>query len=409
MKKTLILGACAAALTMACAGVLAGCGSSGAAATVNGVDIPEQEVTDAIQSMREQRGLNSDKSWGEWLKEYNSTPESLRLSILEGLINDELLHQEAANLGIVVEDAEIDEYVEAMASRYETPEAWQGALDEVGMTQEEYRDNIESSLYRQRVEEQLDTDVEEPADPLTYAQSYLSTFDGVKRSSHILFAEGDEATAQQVLDQINGGQLDFAEAARTYSTDTGSAEQDGDVGWGEPINTFVDEYQDALDGLEVDQVSGLVKSQYGTHIIKCTEVFEAPDEIESLDELPTAFAEYASTQASKSDASTAYATWIEEKRKAANITINPMPGNVPYNVDMSKYMDEATLKEVQEQTEDQQKTFLGEEVAEDEAAEAADGAIEMAEDGTFTLGGEGDATEGGDDGAADAGTEGEAS
>ena len=60
---------------------------------------------------------------------------------------------------------------------------------------------------------------------------YATAYDGAKRSSHILFNTGDEATAQDVLDRINSGELDFAEAAKEYSQDTGSAENGGDVGW----------------------------------------------------------------------------------------------------------------------------------------------------------------------------------
>ena len=38
-------------------------------------------------------------------------------------------------------------------------------------------------------------------------------FNGAKKSSHILFASSDTEKAQEVLDQINAGTLDFAEAA----------------------------------------------------------------------------------------------------------------------------------------------------------------------------------------------------
>ena len=106
-------------------------------------------------------------------------------------------------------------------------------------------------------------------DVLSYAQTYISSFDGAKRSSHILFDADDTETAQSVLDQINAGTLDFAEAAKTYSKDS-SAQNGGDVGW-DKLNSFVSEYTAGLADLSKGQVSGLVTSSYGIHIIKCTD------------------------------------------------------------------------------------------------------------------------------------------
>ena len=165
---------------------------------------------------------------------------------------------------------------------------------------------------------------------------YASAYDGAKRSSHILFNTGDDATAQDVLDRINSGELDFAEAAKEYSQDTGSAENGGDVGW-DKLNNFVTEYTDALNGLEKDQVSGLVTSDYGIHIIKCTDVFTAPEEVTSIDQLPTEFQDAIRTTVENSNKSTAFSEWYTSYEESADIQVNDMPENVPYNLDMSAY------------------------------------------------------------------------
>lgn len=72
------------------------------------------------------------------------------------------------------------------------------------------------------------------------------------------------------------------------------------MGW-DKTSSFVKEYTDALSGLEKDQVSGLVTSSYGIHIIKCTDVYNAPKEkaddgtetvkITSLDQIPSEWQE----------------------------------------------------------------------------------------------------------------------
>ena len=112
------------------------------------------------------------------------------------------------------------------------------------------------------------------------------------------------------------------------------------MGW-DRMTTFVTEYQDALDGLEVDQVSDLVTSQYGIHIIKCTEVFTAPAELTSLDQLPADFQETFKSMAASTKASTAYQEWLEGLKESADIVINDMPSDAPYNIDLTKYQQAA--------------------------------------------------------------------
>ncbi len=137
-----------------------------------------------------------------------------------------------------------------MKSNYDSDEKWQSALEQAGMTEDEYRSEIELQLKAKELYNTF-TSSEEPSndDMLQYAQMYASAYDGAKRSSHILFDSDDEATAQDVLNKINSGELDFAEAAKQYSKDTGSKDAGGDVGW-DKTSSFVKEYTDALSGLE---------------------------------------------------------------------------------------------------------------------------------------------------------------
>lgn len=366
----------AAGLAAACVWGLAGCTSGGSgstggvAATVNGTEISEDKVTAAIESIRESKSLTDESAWGEWMAQYGYTPESVRSEILDSYINQEVLRQGAAEMGASVESSEIDSYVDSMKSNYETDEKWQEALQASGLTEEDYRENIELSLLYEDVIESLAVDEASEESMLSYAKMYASYYSGAKKSSHILFESGDEATAQQVLDQIKAGTLDFAAAAQEYSKDS-SAADGGNVGW-DKLSTFVDEYQDALDNLEVGQVSDLVTSQFGIHIIKCTEEFTAPEEVTSVDQLPTEFAEQVTEYAKQADQQQAYTDWLNERREASEVVINDMPSDVPYNVDMSKYA-----------TEDESSEGDSSDVSNSSAAEG-DGSDAAAADGTAT-------------------------
>ena len=101
----LFVAAAIAAIAATCAFGLAACqggqASGGTAATVNGTAIPEQEVTDTIQTVRAQSGLDDTDAWGQFLASNNMTPESVREQILDSLIDQELVKQGAAELGVV--------------------------------------------------------------------------------------------------------------------------------------------------------------------------------------------------------------------------------------------------------------------------------------------------------------------
>lgn len=84
-------------------------------------------------------------------------------------------------------------------------------------------------------------------------------------ASHILVE--DEETAKEILDKINSGS-DFAELAKEYSID-GSASSGGNLGFF-PRGRMVKPFEEAAFALEVGQISEIVETVYGYHIIKVT-------------------------------------------------------------------------------------------------------------------------------------------
>lgn len=329
-----VAAACIAAYVMHSRGGASG----GVAATVNGTEIKEQTVTDYIEQFRTSQSLDTEESWGTWLAANSLTPESVREEVINYFVDQELTKQAAAENDVTVSDDEVNEQVETMKANYGSDEAWNQALEQAGTTEDEYRESVHDAMLAQRLEEKVVSDVAEPTDEelLTYVQNYAPYFNGAKRSSHILFSSDDEATAQQVLDQINNGEISFEDAAKQYSTDTASAENGGDVGW-DLLNNFVTEYSTALSNLEEGQVSDLVTSDYGIHIIKCTEVFQAPDDITSTDQVPSEMVDYIKQMLVNNNESTAYSEWKEDYKSKADIQINDMPKDLPYDIDMSAY------------------------------------------------------------------------
>jgi peptidyl-prolyl cis-trans isomerase C len=93
-------------------------------------------------------------------------------------------------------------------------------------------------------------------------------------AAHILVA--DEAKANELKKQLDAG-ADFAELAKTNSTDTGSGANGGDLGWF-GLGAMVKPFEEAVVAAEVGKVVGPIKSDFGYHLIlvKETRIAEKP-------------------------------------------------------------------------------------------------------------------------------------
>src|SRR3954452_6144174 len=108
------------------------------------------------------------------------------------------------------------------------------------------------------------------------------------RASHILLkTEGkDEAAvrkqAEDILKQAKAPGADFAALAKKYSEDDGSKENGGDLDYF-PKGRMVPEFEQAVFSMQPGQISDLVKSQFGFHIIKVVD--HKPASTRALDDV----------------------------------------------------------------------------------------------------------------------------
>src|SRR5688572_787954 len=158
-----------------------------------------------------------------------------------------------------VEEAEIKAYYDANGDRFLTTESV--ALEFAELRVEHLATQVAPS------EDDLRQRFEETRDRYNVPER--------RRSRHILIKVGeDEAAAQkkaeQVLAEAKASGADFAALAKKYSEDV-SSQQGGDLGFTER-STFVGPFADALFAMQVGEVRGPVKSQFGFHIIKLEEI-----------------------------------------------------------------------------------------------------------------------------------------
>jgi foldase protein PrsA len=131
------------------------------------------------------------------------------------------------------------------------------ALKNVGLNLSKFRDLIRDDILVQKFMAKLQQEVKVTPDDLKEI-----------RARHILVTS--EAEAQQLLARTKKGE-DFAKLAKAYSKDSGSAAKGGDLGYF-TLGTMVEPFEKAAFSLKPGEVSGVVKSPFGYHLIKVTEV-----------------------------------------------------------------------------------------------------------------------------------------
>ncbi|QHT60600.1 peptidylprolyl isomerase [Paenibacillus lycopersici] len=187
---------------------------------------------------------------------------------MDNLIQEELIKQEADKAGIKITDADIDKEIDSIKKQFPTEADFESALTQNGLTLEDLRAQTPMQLSIRKILEPqakvTDKDIED------YFNQNKASFDQAEevKASHILVATKEEADA--ILKQLNEGG-DFAALAKEKSTDTGTKDNGGDLGFfGKGV--MDPEFEKAAFALKVGETTKEpVKSQYGYHIIKVTD------------------------------------------------------------------------------------------------------------------------------------------
>lgn len=356
-KIALVAVGCAAMLlsvsAMACSGVLnevkkeeAYHLTGGVAATVNGTNITEDTITNQIMSYRNSAGYTEDADWAKFLVDQGTTPEAYRENMIRSVASNFLIDSAVREYDITVSDEEVDAEFERSAESYGGVDKMMEILQQIGYTEQAYKDSLRSSMQKNKLREKVAAvDAPSDAEVLEYFNQNIDTYNDARRSENLLIKVASDASdedkqkakdkTQEILDKINAGEVSFEDAVKEYSDDTASAKNGGDVGY-DKLTSFVTEYQDALGALQKDQISGIVETTYGYHIIKCTDVFKVEGQAASIDQLPAEIRDYIANIIESNAESDAYNTWLNDYTDKAEIKINEMPSDVPYNVDLSK-------------------------------------------------------------------------
>ena len=178
----------------------------------------------------------------------------LRQDLLNGMIEQVLVEQAAAQAGITVSDDEVEAALAQLIEEVGGEAAFQQQLEQNGLTREEVFEDQRATMLYQKVFEWVTSSVPETAEHV--------------HARHILVDTREEA--EQLLAQLQAG-ADFAELARRYSQDESTREAGGDLGWFPRGVLLAKEVEDAAFSLQAGQISPVVESPFGYHIVQVLE------------------------------------------------------------------------------------------------------------------------------------------
>ncbi|WP_150304020.1 SurA N-terminal domain-containing protein [Pseudomonas saliphila] len=199
-----------------------------------------------------------------------ATPaERERLARLENQTRDfAVLEVAAEHEAVEISDEDVQQHYEENKEQFKSPE--KVVLEAVTLSRRDFFDQVE---------------VDEQAIEQLY-QREVGNLVEQRRAAHILVEiDEDEAAAlartQEAYERLQAGE-DFADVAKEYSDDSGSANRGGDLGF-TVQGAFDPAFDEALSALDEGQVSEPVRTSYGYHLIKLTDL-QAPD-LPTLEEM----------------------------------------------------------------------------------------------------------------------------
>ncbi len=276
MRSAVFAGAlCAAALSLASTA-----SAEEMVATVNGKGISKNDFDRNWESYIRQRGIPGGHAGKE------GSMNEFRGQLLDILIDQELLFQEAVKTGHEATKEQIGAEVEKAGGQFPSSEDFEKALSQSGLTLESYSDFLKRRISVQNlvVEEIASTATVSDEEVGAFYKENQAKFESPEevRARHILIKVdpgADEAAKEEARKKIEGvieeakGGGDFAELARKYSEGP-TGPKGGDLGFF-GRGRMVPPFEEAAFSLAPGDVSGPVLTQFGWHAIKVEEKKEA--------------------------------------------------------------------------------------------------------------------------------------
>lgn len=237
--------------------------STTVAASVNGEIIYGHELDNEVTAIARQYNINLSDAEGA-----KQRAEITRI-VLDQMIDQRLIVQEARTRNVLATDAQVDEQVANIKQNFSSEGEFQSALLQRNLTLANLRERLRTNITVRNLTTTVATVAVTDAEIEQYFREHRSEFDRPEQMhvKHILLQ--DEAEARLVLARLRRGEK-FEDLARQYSQDPGSKDQGGDLGF-VSRGQVVPEFEQVAFTLQPKQVSDIVKTQFGYHLIQLVE------------------------------------------------------------------------------------------------------------------------------------------
>ena len=243
------------------------------AAKVNGKGVKNVTLDAAVNNF-----VENQKLMGTAFNEEDK--DKLRSDILKELISAELLYQQSQKADLADMKEEINKQFENIKNAFTSDKEFKEVLKDRGINEKDLKEDIKKGVY---IKAFLDKEVyinivvteKEKQEEFEKNKDKLNVDEQVS-AAHILISvpenadEAQKKAAKEKADELRKKALageDFAKLAKENSHDTTSVARGGNLGYFEK-GVMVEEFEKAVFSLKKDQISNVVETKYGYHIIK---------------------------------------------------------------------------------------------------------------------------------------------
>ena len=324
----------------------------GTAAKAASFEVSEQEVADYIAQYRLYANAENDSDWAALLDKSGMTPEDARSQAIEKIALSKAVSAKAAEAGIEVSDDEMKKIIEDRRAETDTKSdsAWLALLQTSGYAdQAAYEEDVRNAVLLERLfaAENPDAAVSE-ASLEQFSYDHVEAYLGLKTVS-IVYPSYASAAASAAASKFSDGTTaatfrDFA-ASQVDDGDATSVEEDG---WS-CLSTTISSYAEAaLEGAHAGQVVSYSEADGTLKVSFVLEEYQAdrngrPEFSSMPEEIKARLTDdYINTTRVQS-----MSNYVSSLLTNANLQVNPMPKNLPYDVsmDLSSYGTETTAEQ----------------------------------------------------------------